>query len=70
MATTPTAELMEAIEGAKIRADVVLAYREAISLSMDGVVIDWSDVNRAVITKWSKSGLGWIKAKAWARDWA
>jgi hypothetical protein len=43
------------------RADVALTY--AFGIRQGGV--DWPLVNRAIVERWSVSGLQWIKTKAW-----
>lgn len=43
------------------RANVALTY--AFGLRQGGV--DWPTVNRAIVERWSRSGLEWIKHRAW-----
>lgn len=46
------------------RADVALTY--AFGLRQQDEV-DWPKINRAIIERWSLSGLTWIKTEAWKR---
>lgn len=46
------------------RDDIAVAYRNAL---LTHPVIDWSEVNRAILERWSVSGLRYVKEKAWAR---
>ena len=39
-------------------------YRLALR-SSEFAAIDWSKVNRAIIKRWSRSALEWIKRDAW-----
>lgn len=65
MTVTPTSELMDIVTGAKNRRDVVNAYKNALLLYAAGVDIDWPAINRAIVGKWSRSALIWIKEQAW-----
>ena len=59
----PEGQLLEEIADPKMkRRDVAMTYRLALR-SRDRV--DWGKVNRAIIERWSASGLGWIKEFAW-----
>lgn len=62
---TPTTELLDAIATAKTRAGVVKPYHDAILLDNGGVIYDWPEINAAIVEKWSKAGLIWIKKQAW-----
>jgi hypothetical protein len=44
------------------RDDVARAYALAL-LDMESV--DWPEVNRAIIERWSPSALGYVKDRAW-----
>jgi len=44
------------------RDDIVATYRFALISSEE---IDWPVVNHAIIDRWSRSGLKYIKNKAW-----
>ena len=60
----PEGQLLEEIGNpAMRRRDVALTYRLAARRSQDRV--DWGKVNRAIIDRWSVSGLEWIKKFAW-----
>lgn len=60
-----TAELLADVnDWAARRVDVAMSYAAAIRYERD---IDWPRVNAAIIEKWSKSGLEWIKREAWKR---
>lgn len=54
--------LAEIADPAMKRRDVAMTYRFAI-LEPDRV--DWPKVNKAIIDRWSVSGLNWIKKFAW-----
>lgn len=43
------------------RRDVAQTYRLAME---SGETIDWGIINRAIIERWSRSGLIWIKTQA------
>ena len=45
------------------RKDIALTYRLAM-LSSENVDVDWAKVNKAIIKRWSFSGLKWIKDRA------
>lgn len=47
------------------RIDVAKSYRLALE-SAERDAIDWAKVNHAIIDRWSKSGLNWIKNQAWS----
>jgi hypothetical protein len=44
------------------RKSVATAYRAGLARIDE---IDWPAVNKAILAKWSPSGLAWIKARAW-----
>src|SRR5262245_33385515 len=44
------------------RRDVAQTYWYAMNSSEK---VDWAKVNKAIIERWSVSGLNWIKAQAW-----
>lgn len=46
------------------RADVAMLYGAAIRYEAP---VDWSRVNAAILERWSKSALVWIKREAWKR---
>jgi hypothetical protein len=50
------------------RLDVALTYAFAIRQGgpWGGETVDFAVVNRAIVERWSLSGLKWIKTKAWA----
>ena len=58
-----TTELLVAVEDrTKKRDDIAMAYaRELHGESL----VDWPAVNAAVIERWSRSGLSYIKKRAW-----
>ncbi|MDD3961296.1 MAG: hypothetical protein PHT77_05475 [Bacteroidales bacterium] len=48
------------------RNDIAMTYRLAMEAERDGrEKIDWLKVNTAIINRWSKSGLRYIKERAW-----
>lgn len=47
------------------RRDIAQTYRLAmLAEDVTGERIDWSEVNAAIIARWSRSGLHWIKKQA------
>ncbi len=58
-----TAAILEAVEQAKRREDVVPAYRNALGESPRAT--DWLMVNDAIIERWSLFALQYIKERAW-----
>lgn len=46
------------------RNDVAKTYSMALRSSEAGTM-DWSKVNKAIIDRWSKHALQWIKTRAW-----
>jgi len=49
------------------RRDIAKSYRLALESQFDcDEVVDWDAVNTAIITRWSISGLEWIKKQAWS----
>lgn len=60
--STPTHTLLaEIADPAMKRADVAKTY--ALVLHRDDV--DWAKVNAAIIERWSRAALKWIKEQAW-----
>lgn len=47
------------------RRDVAKTYALALR-SSERNRVDWKKVNRAIIDRWSPSGLDWIKQQAWS----
>jgi len=48
------------------RNDIAITYRFAMEAEKEGREnIDWEKVNMAIIERWSKSGLQYIKNQAW-----
>lgn len=48
------------------RNDIAITYRLAMEAERDKrESIDWAKVNAAIIARWSKSGLQYIKKRAW-----
>lgn len=45
------------------RADVATTYGLTL-VSSERASVDWGKVNRAIIARWSRSGLEWIKKAA------
>jgi hypothetical protein len=45
------------------RKDIAKTYRLALQSSYP---TDWAKVNAAIIERWSRSGLEWIKQQAWS----
>ncbi len=45
--------------------DVAKTYA-LILKSSERNIVDWPKVNKAIINKWSRSGLEWIKEMAWS----
>lgn len=54
-------ELMLAVTESKNRGEMAAVYARYL----DERDIDWSAVNSAILTRWSMSGLGYIKERAW-----
>jgi hypothetical protein len=51
------------------REDVALTYAMAIkSAAQDAEQPDWPLINKAILARWSQSGLGFIKKRAFARN--
>ena len=64
--STPTATLLSEIaDPAMTRDDVAKTYGLALDLVPATAHTDWSAVNRAIIARWSRSALEYIKGKAW-----
>jgi hypothetical protein len=58
-----TDQLLEAIANLKLkRADIVDLYHQALISNED---VSWSKINDAIMSRWSKAGLMWIKNRAW-----
>lgn len=56
--------IMNEIEGKEFtRADVAHTYAILIQKNHR----DWAPINGAILKRWSKSGLLWIKREAWKR---
>ena len=55
--------LNEIADPAMKRADVALTYAMALRSSEAGIV-DWAQVNKAIMERWSKSSLTWTKERA------
>jgi len=47
------------------RADIAQTYALTLK-SSERERVNWAKVNLAIITRWSKSGLHWIKQQAWS----
>lgn len=56
-----TDKIIEEIYKCRTRDDAVKHYK--IAIYMTG--IEWRKLNEAIVTKWSVSGLKYIKTKAW-----
>ena len=54
--------ITEAGDKATTRKDMALTY--ALGLR-DFPGVDWAAINAAILKRWSKSGLIWIKTQAW-----
>lgn len=51
------------------RNSIAITYRLAMEAEREGrEKIDWSKVNAAIIERWSKSGLQYIKNRAWRSE--
>ena len=46
------------------RKNIALTYALAIRAGLAGESIDWSQINKAIINRWSLSSLDWIKKRA------
>lgn len=68
LALCEQALLTEIADKSLKRGDIALTYRLAMA-SSERDRVDWAKVNRAIIQRWSKAGLTWIKKEAW-RDHA
>lgn len=62
---TATGELLEAVRNAENRDQMAEAYSTYVE-DDDGAV-DWPAVNAAIVERWSKAALNYIKAEAWKR---
>ena len=61
--TCPTSTLLMEISLPEMkRQDIARTYALALRTSRN---TDWSKVNRAIIDRWSFSGLEYIKTRAW-----
>ena len=61
--TDTTNTLLREIEDpAMRRKDVAQTYALALRSSWP---TDWGKVNRAILARWSRSALDWIKTRAW-----
>ena len=56
-----TDKLITEIKQCKTRDEVVEHYKNALYITG----IDWSQINKVLIEKWSVSGLRYIKMNAW-----
>ncbi len=45
-----------------VRRGIALTYAMSITSSEE---VDWHVVNHAIVRRWSRSGLVWIKQRAW-----
>lgn len=57
--------LREIADPAMNRKDVAQSYALAMK-SSERDQIDWAKVNKAIMARWSASGLKWIKESAWS----
>lgn len=48
------------------RKDIAMTYRLVMEAERHGAKVDWLKVNTAIIERWSKSGLQYIKNLAWS----
>lgn len=61
-----TDELIAAANNKTVdRAQMAMLYRFSINASLGGEIVSWPAVNTAIINRWSRSGLKWIKRQAW-----
>lgn len=62
---------LEVIASAKKRDDVASFYAGWIMEEDDGYPQDWHAINNAIIDKWSRAALSYIKERAWKlhREW-
>lgn len=58
-----TERLLELIDAAEVRADVVPYI--AVLLPPKQGAIDWKAVNAAIVAKWSRAARTWIFTRAW-----
>ena len=66
MQNCETVLLMECGISQVKRNDIAITYRFAMEADVQGrEKIDWSKVNAAIINRWSRSGLQYIKKRAW-----
>lgn len=47
------------------RKDIAQTYALALK-SSESNSVDWAKVNKAIMDRWSKSALTWIKERAWS----
>ena len=59
--------LQEIADSRMKRRDVAQTYRLAMQ-SSEVNRVDWSKVNAAIMQRWSRSALEWIKQQAWSGE--
>ena len=47
------------------RDDIAFHYSALIANTYPGDGVNWTLINRAILTRWSESGLQYIKRRAW-----
>ena len=63
----PTGQLLGEIADTRItQRSVALTYRLAMIAEQHGETVDWPKINRAIMNRWSRSGLERVKKMAWA----
>ncbi len=65
MADCTNTLLREIADKAMKRKDVASTYGLAILSERYGEKVDWRAVNTAIIGRWSRATLDWIKKRAW-----
>ena len=59
----PENQILREIEEGHTRRSIALTY--AFCIRDHQSVVDWGRINKAIIKRWSKSGLQFIKRMAW-----
>jgi hypothetical protein len=67
MVSSSRLEIINTIENAKRRDEVVPEYADLIRRGTDVTMQQWRDVNMTIIDRWSKSAVEYIKRQAWKR---
>ena len=61
-----TDEIIEKLKAVKNRNEAAVVYEEALDRETVGSV-DWAKLNGYILTRWTMSGLKYIKDQAWKK---